>query len=166
MSNRIGNHGRSLDDFEIHDSDRDRGHRREERKGQTEYPERDPLDLIDEDKRPFARRRVCQTWCGGFRTVYDDYEEMALHPGLHIVQIIIMLVPPTATYGIAVAISDCQLACTVAAVSAFGVVAILQTISFIMQAHDHGKQADGKKMDHVQVDLTDASDSFCSQASF
>ena len=58
---------------------------RRENNGRTEYPERDPLDLIDEDKRPFVRRRICQTWCGGFRTVYDDIDEEGIHPGLYIV---------------------------------------------------------------------------------
>ena len=32
---------------------------RRENNGRTEYPERDPMDLIDEDKRPFVRRRIC-----------------------------------------------------------------------------------------------------------
>ena len=30
----------------------------EERKGPREYPERDPLDLVEEDKRPFVRRKL------------------------------------------------------------------------------------------------------------
>ena len=49
MSNRIGNR-RSIDD---------RGHGEENKGASTEYPERNPLDLIDEDKRPFVRRRIC-----------------------------------------------------------------------------------------------------------
>ena len=32
---------------------------RRENNERTEYPERDPMDLIDEDKRPFVRRRIC-----------------------------------------------------------------------------------------------------------
>lgn len=117
--------------------------REEERKSSSnvDYPERDPLDLIDEDKRPFARRRICQTWCGGFRTVYDDIDEIRLHPGLLIVQLLIMLIPPLATYLITVMISDCQTASLVAAIAAFIVVGMLQTISYMMQAKDNAKKS-------------------------
>ena len=37
----------------------------EESKGTRDYPERDPLDLIEEDKRPYVRRKLISTCCGG-----------------------------------------------------------------------------------------------------
>lgn len=58
----------------------------EERKGPIEYPERDPLDLIEEDKRPFARRKLLATCCGGYRTVYDEVTAQSLHPALLAIQ--------------------------------------------------------------------------------
>ena len=66
----------------------------EERKGPREYPERDPLDLIEEDKRPFARRKLIQTCCGGCRIVYDEVTAKTLHPGLFVMQILIYLFFP------------------------------------------------------------------------
>lgn len=59
------------------------------RRGPQDYPERDPLDLIEEDKRPFARRKLLATCCGGYRTVYDEVTAQSLHPGLHVLQILI-----------------------------------------------------------------------------
>ena len=63
---------------------------------------------------------------------------MSLHPGLLIVQILIMLTPPIATYLIAIMIDqNVQTACYVAAIAAFLVVGGLQTVSFIVQANDN-----------------------------
>ena len=66
----------------------------EEQKGPREYPERDPLDLIEEDKRPFARRKLLATCCGGCRTVYDEVTARTIHPGLFVMQILIYLFYP------------------------------------------------------------------------
>ena len=67
----------------------------EERKGGSViYPERDPFDLIEEDKRPFARRKLLSTCCGGFRTVYDEVTAQPVHPGLLALQILIYLFFP------------------------------------------------------------------------
>lgn len=66
----------------------------EERKGPIEYPERNPLDLIEEDKRPFARRKLIQTCCGGCRTVYDEVTGTQLHIGLFLVQILTYIFTP------------------------------------------------------------------------
>lgn len=66
----------------------------EERKGPTEYPERDPFDLIDEDKRPYARRKLLATCCGGFRTVYDEVTAKSIHPALYVLQFLIYLFFP------------------------------------------------------------------------
>ena len=56
--------------------------------GPRDYPERDPLDLIEEDKRPFARRKLLATCCGGYRTVYDEVTAQGLHPVLYALQIL------------------------------------------------------------------------------
>ena len=68
----------------------------EERKGSGPviYPERDPFDLIEEDKRPFARRKLLATCCGGCRTVHDEVTAQPLHPGLYALQILIYLFFP------------------------------------------------------------------------
>jgi hypothetical protein len=66
----------------------------EERKGPIEYPERNPLDLIEEDKRPFARRKLSQTCCGGCRTVYDEVTGERVHIGLFLVQILTYIFVP------------------------------------------------------------------------
>ena len=94
--------------------------------------------------------------------MYDDYEEVGLHPGLYITQLLLMAIPPAATLLIAILIEDSQLACIVAAVASFVVVGALQTISYIMHAQDTSK----KEEEPVLVDLSDGSDSFCSKASF
>lgn len=87
---------------------------------------------------------------------------MTLHPGLFIMQLLIMVVPPAATFLIATMIEDSQVASIVAAIIAFLVVGVLQTISYMMHVSD--TKAD-KKTDAVLVDLSDGSDSFCSKAS-
>lgn len=57
-------------------------------RGPQDYPERDPLDLIEEDKRPFARRKLLATCCGGYRTVYDEVTAQGIHPALYALQIL------------------------------------------------------------------------------
>ncbi len=66
----------------------------EQREGNRRYDERDPLDLIEEDKRPFARRKLLATCCGGCRTVYDEVTARPIHPGLYALQILIYLFYP------------------------------------------------------------------------
>ena len=95
--------------------------------------------------------------------MYDDYEEVGLHPGLYMMQLLLMVIPPAATLLIALFIEDSQLACVVAAVASFFAVGLLQTISYIMHMQD---TSNDKKTDPVLVDLSDGSDSFCSKASF
>ena len=66
----------------------------EQREGNRRYDERSPLDLIEEDKRPFARRKLLATCCGGCRTVYDEVTAKPIHPGLYALQILIYLFYP------------------------------------------------------------------------
>ncbi len=66
----------------------------EESKGPRDYPERDPLDLIEEDKRPYVRRKLISTCCGGFRSVYDEVTAQTLHPALFLIQILTYLFYP------------------------------------------------------------------------
>ena len=87
---------------------------------------------------------------------------MTLHPGLFIMQLLIMVIPPAATFLIATMIEDSQMASILAAIASFLVVGLLQTISFLMHLNDTKAS---KKTDAVLVDLSDGSDSFCSKAS-
>ena len=52
------------------------------------------MDLIDEDKRPYARRKLLATCCGGCRTVYDEVTAQSIHPVLYLLQILIYLFFP------------------------------------------------------------------------
>ena len=45
-----------------------------------DYPERNATDLIEEDKRLFAVRRICATFFGGMRCVYDEESEQYISP--------------------------------------------------------------------------------------
>ena len=109
----------------------------EERKGPTEYPERDPFDLIDEDKRPYARRKLTATCCGGFRTVYDEVTAKSVHPALFALQILIYLFFPgmILVFGISVwSDKDMRMeACTVVAGFALVVCGSLHGLSFYKQ---------------------------------
>ena len=109
----------------------------EERKGPREYPERDPLDLIEEDKRPFARRKLTSTCCGGCRTVYDEVTAKTLHPGLFVMQLLIYLFFPGVILVFSRAIwdekADRMEACFVVAGLAFLVCGSLHGISFWMK---------------------------------
>lgn len=49
-------------------------------RNQTDYKERSPLDLIEEDKRPFAFRKLLSTFLGGLRVVYNESEQKSIHP--------------------------------------------------------------------------------------
>ena len=110
----------------------------EERKGgPVIYPERDPFDLIEEDKRPFARRKLLSTCCGGFRTVYDEVTAQPLHPGLYALQILIYLFFPVivTVFGL-VAMPEKNMrmeACAIVAGIALLVCCIVHGISFNMK---------------------------------
>ena len=59
-----------------------------------DYPERSVKDLIEEDKRPFALRRIVASLCCGLRLVYDENEEKYVHPLMYPLQLIIICVFP------------------------------------------------------------------------
>ena len=61
---------------------------------QVDYPERHPNDLIDEDKRPYAKRRLIQTLAGGLRIVYDETGAKSIHPILYLAQAFVYLEIP------------------------------------------------------------------------
>ena len=60
------------------------------------YPERSPLELIDEEKRKFSARRIFSTYIGGFRMKYDEAYEKSIHWSLILIQIVIYSVIPLA----------------------------------------------------------------------
>ena len=116
----------------------------EERK-EREYPERDPLDLIEEDKRPFVRRKLTSTCCGGFRTAYDEVTAKFINPGLLILQILIYLFFPGVILVIAQVAMDTKddrmEACAIVAGLAFLVCGSLHGISFYMKRKEIELQA-------------------------
>lgn len=60
----------------------------------VDYPERSPLDLIEEDKRVFACHRILRTYFGGLRLTYDEVDQVYVHWALYPLQIIIYLTIP------------------------------------------------------------------------
>ena len=124
---------------------RNQNNNEEERKGPREYPERDPLDLIEEDKRPFVRRKLTSTCCGGFRTVYDEVTAKSVNPGLLALQILIYLFLPGVIIVIAHAAMDEKVdrmeACGIVAGLAFLVCGGLHGLSFYMKRKEIELQA-------------------------
>jgi hypothetical protein len=51
-------------------------------------------DLIEEDKRPFALRRIVASLCCGLRLVYDEIEEKYVNPLMYPLQLILACVYP------------------------------------------------------------------------
>jgi len=106
----------------------------------TDYPERSPFDLIDEDKRSFARRRILATLSGGWRSTYDEVDERSIHPGLLIPQTLLFLIFPFVIGGLAIAPSenesDAILKSALAAIIASLIVCSLQAISYILDKQD------------------------------
>ena len=51
--------------------------------------------MIEEDKRMFAVRRICSTWCGGMRCVYNEETETYISPVLYPAQLVLYLVFPS-----------------------------------------------------------------------
>lgn len=113
----------------------------EERKGPREYPERDPLDLIEEDKRPFVRRKLVATCCGGFRYVYDEVTAKTIHPGLIVLQILLYLFLPGVILVITQVAMDEKVnrmeACALVAGLAFLVCGSLHGLSFYMKRKEN-----------------------------
>ncbi len=65
------------------------------RGGNASYNERPFTDLVDEEKRPFVKRRVLSTLLGGYRIAFDDGDEESSIPiHLHIFQIFIYAIMP------------------------------------------------------------------------
>ena len=59
--------------------------RRNRANGNASYNERPFTDLVDEEKRPFVKRRVLSTLLGGYRTAFDDADDESSIPiHLHI----------------------------------------------------------------------------------
>jgi hypothetical protein len=56
-------------------------------RGNTDYKERSPLDLIEEDKRPYAIRKLLSTFLGGARIVYNETSQKYIHPLLYFTQL-------------------------------------------------------------------------------
>jgi len=112
--------------------------------GPRDYPERDPLDLIEEDKRPFARRKLVSTCCGGFRTVYDEVTAQTLHPALFPIQILTYLFYPGLIMLFALVMwtekGMRMEACTAVAIIAFVVGAVLQNISYMFKRQEMAQQ--------------------------
>ena len=48
--------------------------------GNASYNERPFTDLVDEEKRPFVKRRVLSTLLGGYRTAFDDADDESSIP--------------------------------------------------------------------------------------
>ena len=108
----------------------------------TDYPERSPLDLIDEDKRPFARRRILATVLGGWRSTYDEVDETTIHWALFPIQILVYLLFPAVFYfiaGLDEKSYDNTLKSSISATIAFMIVALLQTISYLLEKLDQKK---------------------------
>jgi hypothetical protein len=55
-------------------------------------------DLVDEDKRPFIKRRICSTLCGGYRTAIEESTGKSVPVLGHILQILIMLIFPASSF--------------------------------------------------------------------
>ena len=115
-------------------------------RGPQDYPERDPLDLIEEDKRPFARRKLLATCCGGIRTVYDEVTAQSIHPALYFLQILTYAFYPgliLLSNGAIFTDADQRMASAyfVAAIS-FVVCAILQGISYKMNRSQMARAAE------------------------
>ena len=54
-------------------------------RGQANYSERPFKDLVDEEKRPFVKRRILSTLLGGYRLVYNEEDDESYIPfHLHI----------------------------------------------------------------------------------
>lgn len=112
----------------------------EESKGPRDYPERDPLDLIEEDKRPYVRRKLISTCCGGFRSVYDEVTAQTLHPALFLIQILTYLFYPGLILlfsGVIWSEKGMRMeACTVVAVIAFILGCLLQVSSYMLKRQE------------------------------
>ena len=97
----------------------------EERKD-IDYPERDVKDLIEEDKRPFAVRRVITTLLGGFRCVYDEEESVWINKCLYPAQIILyLLIPGIIVLTVFGNPTNLKTAVIISACASFSVVALL-----------------------------------------
>ena len=125
----------------------------EERKGPIEYPERDPMDLIEENKRPFARRKLCATCCGGIRFVYDEVTAQGIHPALYLMQFLEYLFFPGVIVLFGLAIwpdkNDRMEACAVVAALAFVLCSILHGISYRMHKQENERQAQTEAEAHA-----------------
>ena len=109
----------------------------EERKGPQDYPERNPLDLIEEDKRPFVRRKLLATCCGGVRTVYDEVTAQPLPCALLAVQILTYLFYPglilLSTRTLWPDFNDREASCAFVAAISFFVCSLLHGSSFLLK---------------------------------
>ena len=75
----------------------------------VDYPERSPLDLIEEDKRAFACHRILRTYFGGMRLTYDEVDQIYIHWALYPLQIIIYLAIPTLVLSLTLTAEDYSL---------------------------------------------------------
>lgn len=107
----------------------------EEKKGPVDYPERDPLDLIEEDKRPFAKRKLLQTCCGGCRVVHDEVTAESVSGVLLGVQILTYIFIPGIVAVFALLVfpdkDDKYLACIIVGVFVALICGSLHTASYL-----------------------------------
>lgn len=59
-----------------------------------QYRSRPYSDLVDEDKHGFVARRYLSTLLGGYRIVRDEESKSYIGIGLHVAQVLIILIPP------------------------------------------------------------------------
>ena len=110
----------------------------------AEYRERSPLDLIDEDKRPFARRRILATYLGGLRTTYDETSEEAIPPLLYVGQALIYLFCPILFGVLGIAVPDRYTASLVAAGVAAIVLDLLVFCSYFRKGNNIERETPSK----------------------
>ena len=136
----------------------------------VEYPERSPLELIDEEKRPFATRRTISTCFGGFRVKYDEANEKTVNVGLIILQLVIYCAIPATiqvTFNLVPATRAAN-ALNYAIIVAAGstvVNTILQTISYSIsrwQIHKGRSSKDDGDMDEILDEISEETDPFYS----
>jgi len=136
----------------------------------VEYPERSPLELIDEEKRPFATRRTLSTCCGGFRVKYDEANEKTISVGLIILQLAIYAAIPATVLVtlILVPATEAQTALNygIKVVAGITIVnTILQTISYSIsrwQIHKGRSSKDDADMDQILDEISEETDPFYS----
>ncbi len=88
---------------------------------------------MDEDKRPFVRRRICSTLLGGYRTVFNEAEEKGIPIHLHFLQLLIYLIVPGIVIATTLGLkSNRAAAVIISGVVTLGLNLVFQTISYLL----------------------------------